>query len=155
MPIVEAIWEDQDAPQPARPYVSLKVISGPQSFGDDEPRTRNILSGATVVGVAVDVTGQRAVTVSVNCFSDTTLPSQSAQAILAIGQASLNIDGVLARLREAGIAIWDTGAITNLDFVEESGWTSRAAMDLRIGLASNLIGAESVPFIENVEITGP
>lgn len=63
--VSKVIWRDQGAPRPPRPYVGLKIISGPTITGDDDQRESS-------PGIYT-VVGQREMTVEIAVYGENSL----------------------------------------------------------------------------------
>lgn len=146
---------NQNAPQPVFPYVTLLV--GPaRSIGQDETAINaepvDALPGKEV---AIEVRGNREVTVSVNTYSmidpATEDASQDAHALIEALITSLSAPLYLDPLRAAGVSVLRVSDPQNLDALQADGWKQRAQCDVTFSVAAN--AEERVTYIETVEST--
>ena len=118
------IWTDQNAPQPAKPYITIAMlpfvkighdyIGRPDGSGDNK------------------ITGNREFTLSMT--HDGTTPYQALTAFENIRMA-LNKDSVLQTLRDGGIVFVDSFPIQNLNFLQDTEYQERRGMDLLFRIA--------------------
>jgi hypothetical protein len=147
------IWEDQDAPQPAYPYGSMRLTSGPRRVaGADEVRVT--YDGGQDLGheIGLEVGGLREITVTVQAHVNQrdSGPDDDATNFVTRLQSSLALPSVQELLRDAGLAVVEEGPVLNLGRVLDDTWVARAAMDVRLGLASNLV--ERTGYVATVAI---
>lgn len=131
---ITVIWSDEHANQPAWPYATVKIISGPVQLGHDERRATVDDKGT----VTREVRGPRDLTVScqVHCASDAA--GANATHYLGIAQASLGLPSVLEAFRAAGVAVVDAGDVQDLTFIAGGAVRSRGAMDVRLRVTSSI-----------------
>ncbi len=100
------------------------------------------------------VAGLREMTVSCQVHvgkEDVADPENHSRALMTAAQASLGLPSVLQGLRTAGLSVIDEGPVLTLDELVEDARISRAGMDVRFGLASNL--EERTGLLETVAIS--
>lgn len=114
------IWADQDGPRPARPYATLRLITGAVKLGGQDNLRVNE-SGVFYLN------GPREITVSINVMG------VSALDILTTARDSLDDPSVIDDLEADGIAIIEDGSPQNITELLETGFEERAQMDLKIG----------------------
>lgn len=150
---LETIWRNQNAPQPPYPYASLSFIAGPTKLGgQDEQRSSTDLGQPQGQEVLVESVGLRTATLSCQVYAakeDVLDPTKHARHLMSAAQSSLGLPSVIAKLSEAGLSIIEEGEVQNIDEVIENAFVSRANMDVRLGLASNV--SERTGFIEQVK----
>jgi len=147
---LQAIWANQDAPQPDWPYGILNRIVGSTKVGQDGVRY-------SIEGDRVDATfcGLRQFTVS--CQIDLGPIGQcrglDANAVLSAAQMALKFPGTLERFRAVDIACFgDNNPINQFDVVVGDVWNSRAQMDLDFYTAAN-VTEKGVDAFESVNIS--
>lgn len=104
--------------------------------------------------VLQEVAGLRDMTISCQVYvssPDVTDPTKHSRALMTAAQASLGLPSELARFQGVGLAIIEEGDVLNIDELIEDAFVSRANMDVRFGLASNL--SERTGFIQATEIS--
>lgn len=127
------------SPRPPKPYVTIKVISGPIATGLDEYRLN--------VGGTFDVTGLRKYTVNLQAFG------VEAYDILATLQTLIDNREKRAVLTDqADISVVNRGAVTDLSELLETGYESRASLDITFN-SSTAIDTEITP-IEKAAVSG-
>lgn len=158
---LEGIWENQNAPQPAYPYLSLLRQGEVDEGGIDETRQRSL----DVNGVpAVDPEDayeneeilyqsiQFAVTIQAHVDFDAgaTDPSCDAKRLLGILKRSLYQTSTIRHFKTAGLSIIAPQDVQDLSLVINGDWVSRAALDVTFRTAS--VMTERVGFIEQVQL---
>ena len=152
--VPEAIWENQDIPQPAYPYASMKIIAHSKEGGRDEIRTSTDLAQPLGQEIEMLATDQNQITLAISFHTDISsdgmTPASRARALAGKARSSLGLPGVLAFLREAGLAVVAEEGITDTSLVVNSDWLSRATFDVRLRVASQM--TERVGYIGKVEL---
>ena len=147
------IWRNQNAPQPPYPYAGLAIIAGPIKLGGkDEQRSSTALGQPPGQDVLVESVGLRTMTVSCRIYTakeDVLDPARHARHLMSVAQSSLGRPSVIAAFSDAGLSIIEEGDVQNIDEVIEDAFLSRANMEVRFGLASNV--SERTGFIEKVK----
>jgi len=146
------IWAGQHAAQPPYPFASLKLISGPVQYGQDDERHTTDLEQAQGEEIAVEVCGPRDVTVSCQVLTASDSPGSNAHHYLAIAQASLGLPSVFEAMRAENVVIVDAQPPQDLDFIASGAIKSRAAMDVRFRLQSSLV--ERTGYIQTIGVEG-
>lgn len=133
-----AIWEDQNAPQPARPYVTMD-ITGLSRIGDDAP------DDADNAGLR-DLIGDRDFTLTLNYFG------VSGMAYLDKLIQSAHMVTTHDTLLAGGVIFVSNEDILETTFLEEGGseYVERATVDIM--LRTHSVDEETVPLIENANI---
>ena len=148
-------WDDQAAPQPARPYVQLS-IAGPIELGvGDEKRVEETKDAQ---GVPEDLwvektRGEREITITVQVEADkqsSQNPRRHARAQATRLFSSLTIDSITAILETAGLAYRARNPIQNFSISIANEFVNRSAFEFVAGLASCVV--EDIDVIE--EVTG-
>lgn len=136
------VWTKQDAPRPARPYVSLDFLMGPAMEGSfDELRE---IPGAANEG-NFDVTGSRNISITVECYGDDSLEFAS------ILHGSLEKPTVQELLSSYGIALIRQEDVRDVTLAMETRMESRHQFDARFRIVSSSV--DRVGFIEKVLVT--
>lgn len=135
---VVVILADQDAPRPAYPFATVRLMNMRQ-YGFDDIRDMDDEGLATVAG-------QRGATVSVHYFGDNPMG--------AIMQAynSLEKQTALDQLYLSGIAVQSKEPIQNVSAALETHFDPHATFDFYIGISENNL--DDIGVIEQVELTG-
>lgn len=141
---VTLIWEDQSAPRPKKPYVSMNFLSPSQRIGFDESR---------VSGANFSLVGQRRFVVSINAFGENRMENEdaldAADLLEPVVQGMYRED-TLAALCESGLASVNEGEIRDLTALLESRYESRAQVDLTFH--RTVSQSEEITPIEKVEV---
>jgi hypothetical protein len=133
-PNVQVIWRNQSEPLPARPCVTLKLISGP-SPTDRDPSV--FIGGA---GQPITSGMQMEAVLSVQVFGNANLPNcPSALQMANDINTSLFSYAQRAQLNEGGIAIQGLGKVSNLTALEETQYEERAGFEVELGLVQNIV----------------
>lgn len=135
---VTVIWMDQSEVRPPRPYVGLKLISGPLKLGTDDLRQDN--------PGEFSVQGLRQFTLSVNAFGADSL------ALLSGLQTSTDKPTVIETLAADGIGIVQAGQIQDLTTGLDNRFESRHQMDVTL-YGKDIETDADVGTIEDVELT--
>lgn len=141
---LECILEEpvlQGAPRPALPYMSFKITTPAYKTGDDDAR---VVSGTTY-----NVGGQRRMTVSFHSYA---VEHEDAYNYMGLLQSSFETQSIQEVLRRAGVAVWVIGTVADLSQLLNTGYESRAQMDVTFGIAANI--TEDLGEIDTVEVTG-
>ncbi|NQY74604.1 MAG: hypothetical protein HRT90_07560 [Candidatus Margulisbacteria bacterium] len=132
------IWEEQDSPQPDSPYITLKIISGPDRVGSsdeflfDESSHRFSLDGIRSITLSIQVYGTRS------------------HDILSRLQASLEFPEVGDYFRSKMISMYDYSGISDISAELDTVFEKRTHMDVFFYIP---FGGEScVSVIEVVEV---
>lgn len=154
IPEEQVIFREQSEPLPPRPCVTLKIISGPRRLGTSDPI--RFQAGSDDIW---DIGGQRAITLSVQVFGNTT--QQDSAAVIA---NSLNISlskmsvtdllraGILdGAIRKGSLAVWEVGDVSDISALEETAFEDRAQFDVIMGVVDSVEDQPGV--IETVELT--
>jgi hypothetical protein len=134
--------ETQNAPRPAKPYFSFKMVSPAIKSGDDS---------AEQVGVSTTWNrgGQRKLVADFNAYG---CSHEDAYNYMALWQSALELETVQANLRASGVAVWLNGSVRDLSQLLVTGFEGRAQMEVNFGIAANL--TEDLSAIETVNVTG-
>lgn len=136
----QVIWAEQEGPRPERPYLTLKLITGPtktmaiDNFKYDNDLTKFVLNG------------DRSVVLSINAFGN------DAFDLLATLQNSLDDPTVIDELFENSLSILDDGDIRDVTLALETSFETRAVMEVTFGYAHKR--ETSVVDIQKVELEG-
>jgi hypothetical protein len=150
-------WADQDAPQPARPFVLLS-IAGPVELGiGDEKRTVEAPNSQPAPDDLwqEQTRGEREITITVQVEVDAQSsqdPRRHARAQATRLFSSLTIDSITNTLEAAGLAYRARNPIQNFSIPIADEFVNRSAFEFRAGLASCVV--EDISVIERVTGTG-
>jgi hypothetical protein len=152
----QAIWSDQNTPQPSYPYVTLKRSGFSESGLLDETRETTDLTQDAGEEIELLTTGPREITLAVTAHTDPAQgsydnPNANATALLSLAQSSLGQRSVLDAFDTAGIAIVERLPVEDTSVVVNGEWLSQAAMDVRLRVVSNM--TEDTGYIDKVKIT--
>ena len=147
-------WADQDLAQPPYPYLSFRRDSIVRTGAKDEVRTSTDLSQPQGQEIALETTGIREFTLTINAFVDEEAgandPNCDALFMLTLLQISLSQLSSQEIFCLAGLSVIEELAIVNLSQVVNGVFVSRAAMDVRFRTVFSNI--ERTGYIDTVEI---
>lgn len=153
--VPEAIWANQNAPQPAYPFCSMSIVSMIQEGGRDESRATTDLARDAGEEVELLTVNQIQFTLSLSFHTDPksggTSPQGRARALAQKARSSLAMRAVLDFLAAAGIAVVAEEGVTDTSVVVNGAWLSRATLDVRMRVVSQM--AQYAGFIEKVHLT--
>ena len=136
VPNNRVVWMEQGSPRPKLPYVGLKIIAGPRSYGDDDMRQ-------TAPGI-YSIEGQRALTVSVNIFGD------NAEEIAAVITNAMSKPSAQEALAAEFVSILTNTAPQNVSVPLETKFENRIQFDIDFGCV--MATTDDVGFIEQTGI---
>lgn len=148
------IWSDQDAPQPAYPYITMRIISGPLKLSEQDDVRQSFDAGQPLgEEIGRSTGGMREITVSIQAFQrqSSSTPSTSAMDALTRLQGALGMATYLTALRTAGLSVVEVGTVQNVSTEVDDSWSDRAAMDVRGRLAASV--TERGGYIDTTEIS--
>ena len=145
---IDVSEEDQRAPQPSYPYVTINFLPGiaPRAVRDER---RQKADGS------VAIVGQRDFVASIQIHVNSNDPQIHARTRLDSAVASLETPGVDQLFESVGLAVREKGQPQDFDLVVGSEWISRSQVDIRFGVASVL---ENIPettpgYFDKVEVS--
>lgn len=136
VPNAQVIWLEQGTPRPKLPYIGLKVISGPRTYGDDDMRQ-------TAPGV-YSMEGQRAFTVSLNVFA------ANAEDVAALIVSSMSKTSAMELLAARSLALLTHTDPQNVSVQLETKFENRIQFDIDFGCVMAV--SDEVGFIEQTGI---
>lgn len=136
VPNSQVVWMEQGAPRPKLPYIGLKVIAGPRTYGEDDMRQSS-------PGV-YSIEGQRAFTVSVNIFG------VNAEDIAAAIINAMSKPSTQESLAASSVALLTSTAPQNLSVPLETKFENRIQFDIELGCV--MAATDDVGFIEHTGI---
>lgn len=150
---IQTVWMNQSGPVPDYPYASLNIVSGPLPVSNiwelrhtfDGSRVGEEIEFTSCVPCTFNISAQFYVT-----LDDTRVPNYTSLQYAMKAQAGLTLPSYRSAFSTAGIAVIDTGNITNLDEVIADGYVSRSNLDVIFGAALNVTEYET--YIEQVEL---
>lgn len=148
LPAERVMWGNQTAPRPTYPYATITKISGPNPIGQAEQRS-------TTTGVApadtttLDIGANAEIVVSIKVHSLSATPAENAAAYIGAVFAALDIPTYVDPLRVQCAVRGINGPVNLPDMQVADVWISRAVLDVRLGIVSNV----SIPIdvIETVQ----
>jgi len=150
----QIIWANQNIPQPAYPYITLRRDSLIRLGGRDEIRQSVDMSQPQGQEVALETVGVREFTLTLNAFVDEQTgannPNCDAIYLLSVLQSSLSQQSIIEAFCLSGIAVVEELAVTDLSEVVNGLFISRASMGVRFRTTFTCI--ERTGFIDTVEI---
>lgn len=140
---LQVVWGNQNAPQPAWPYVSLLKTASPT------PRSIHGREQWNADGELV-IIGQREFGISMQVHvgpPDNVNPDCDGASIMEAALSTLGIPQTVIDFAAAGIALRDIGEPQPIDLVVGSEWINREAVDLRFGIVS-VLDFETAPGLD-------
>lgn len=133
-----SIRAEQNAPQPAKPYLTFRLSSSIQVHED-------AIGAPNSSGVAI-ISGNREFTLEVQGFGSGVLQ------VLSILLDSRNKPTINEYFTDNNLVLYDAGVILNITDLEESEYTERGSVEFffRIGSEIN----DTIGLIESTEISG-
>jgi hypothetical protein len=126
------IFADQDGPQPALPYLTVRIDGPRREGGRDELRETTSPGNPDGQEIEQASYGPRELTVRCQAFTASTAGGGAARELLQIAQSALGLPAALDGLAAAGLAVIDEGAVQVLNVVVETNFQGRASLDLRL-----------------------
>lgn len=150
---LEVVWvEDEHAPQVDRPYVALDIESISDVTGRLEIEEYDETSDTLVRSFAA----MQYVNLVADVRTNSTKPYENAMRFCDALITALDSSEYKEQLFEpAGMGVLSTGDILKIPLLEDDmRWKSRAQIQCRFSIASNLAGAESLDYINSAALTG-
>jgi hypothetical protein len=145
---LRVFWADQNAPQIARPYATIKLIGGPVKVASlDEQQDVTNLANSAGQEIEQTIRGQREITASCQVFTDDTV-SAAAYTLLGAAVTALSLPSVRDSLSSVGLALIEPGAIQDISALFEAKWQSRAQVDVRFRFVD--VAVEKTGYIATV-----
>lgn len=145
---ITAVWARQNAPRPANPFIGLKITQAPSPIAYDN---RQYTYDSTVGAYRINIAGQREFICNVQAFVQNDSPDASMTGAGIFGQwadASGYLSLLASELRSprtiddldlADVSLVEALPIIVLDDIALGEFDSRASMDVRFRIASNLV----------------
>ncbi len=111
-----AVWANQDGPRPARPFMVLDIISGPQSVGPAEERYK----AADTYTYGIRKRG----TLNIRVHADDALVRAASI------ENALELPSRTGILQAAGIAVWGGDGARDITELMDTAHEPRASLDL-------------------------
>lgn len=152
---VSVIWENQNIPQPAYPYLSLLRQSLVLLGGVPEKRITTDLGQPAGEEIELEATSMLEFTLTIQAHVDEATgandPAANAVALLNKVRASLGKLSVQRNFQDnLGLAIVEAMGVQDLSLVVNDEWLSRAAFDMR--LRTRTVMTETTGYIDKVEL---
>ena len=138
----------KDGPRPAKPYLTLKLLSGPSKKTIDDPL---VFNGEIEGEKNFDLVGIRGYTLSIQAFGR----EEKDEHVDALEDISTCLDDPDLKqiLRDkANIGISSKGDVLDLSSLVETGFEGKASLDIAFNSSNNK--ETNVGLIENVEVSG-
>ncbi|MCK5603480.1 hypothetical protein KAR91_16465 [Candidatus Pacearchaeota archaeon] len=136
---ITTIWANQNAPQPATPYITLNIISGPVKIGGSDTMFWDDVNDVFVLG------GERQFTLSIQSFGAGGLQAMSDLL------TSTEIPPVITdSFTDNGLAVGNNPAITDLTQMLSTTFEERKSMDVIFYTMDNT--ELTMTYIESVEL---
>lgn len=150
---LEAIFAEENGPQPDRPYVVLDWLSFPSGIGDDY-FVDTLDEDTDEIERALE--GVREATINVQVFTESTRAGENAAYYCDILANSLGSDSVVRdHFSPVRMAPWDVQSISKGNFAEDGRAISRAGFDIRFGFSAGTgQSSERAAIITSVALTG-
>jgi hypothetical protein len=148
---VTVVWAPQAGtfPMPAKPFVTLRLISTDNAQGAVSGTMDELRS--TADPLVWQFVHQRRHVLSVNAYSNATQQDGSAFDILSKINRRLQLASVQAALLAAGLRLWQTSAVRDLSAMLDTRGEGRAQCDY--ALATQDTTADAIGYIETVDLT--
>jgi hypothetical protein len=121
------IWANQNIPQPAKPYATLNVSSGPRKLHHDW--VEKTLNDATN-RIERKVVGVREFTVTAQAFSDNPRPGLDAMHYVSAAMSSLEAPSIKKHFRNNHMRVQSVSQAADLTNPVNGKFQSRAALDM-------------------------
>lgn len=136
------VWEDQKAPRPSKPYISLNIADFAQIGRDAMSVTGNASGQVTIVG-------NRELVLSVQCYG-------AGLSLLEAVRSSLERPSIIEYFFAKKIAFVDPQPVIDVAQLVDDTIEERAAMDLRFRVVQDQLDPEVAPdppeYIETVDL---
>lgn len=152
------IWADQAAPRPGYPYGVLNIHSS-RGLGTDDVTYEHDNGEDAGEDMIPTAAGHRVFTVSCQVLNMSSIQgatladNKTAQHYLDRARNSLALPSSLTILRASNISYVTTGQIIDLDESIESGWLSRASLDVEFGAVASSVDA-GISYINQALVSG-
>jgi hypothetical protein len=148
---VEAIWSSQNAPAPALPYLTLRLV-GPVRLGDQLASRTNLANPA---GQEIErtLTEHEEWTLSVHAFASPATGASAARALLQAAALKMQLPSQRDALSASGLALVEVGDTSDLTALVGSQHESRAQMDVRLRTVDQ--ATEKTGYIAKVGLASP
>jgi hypothetical protein len=127
---IPVIWAKTPGTQPPFPYGTLDFVVGPRRIGSFDPE---YFDAATE---EIAYSGVRELILSCQVYALPGTPTSRAQHYLSILQDSLSLDSIRDILYTSGVTIGLITTPVGLNFKTDTGWVSRANMDITVRVVS-------------------
>lgn len=150
-------WVHEDLIQANQPFCMLSILSGPtrEYAAPDEERIE--YDGGATEGKEIIQSRHswQKMTVNIQCFSNSLLPTQSAQYYLTLLHGILHFPMYKTALENAGLTVVRENGITDISDVEADKFVSRASLDIEFRLSLNVIPPADMGtgYIKTAEVT--
>lgn len=128
---VTVVWANQDAPRPARPYLTIAIISV-VAHGSDENTNVDDNGKQTTIGV-------REASVTISCFEAEDEPDpRRAAGRLSVLRDTLRTPGARDALFAGGLSVLGDQTVLNVPTVRGTKWQPQATLEMNIAFGTNV-----------------
>ena len=139
--VVTSEPEEADAPRPSNPYATIKILSPGIRYGWDW--LEDLGNGS------YNLSGPRGILVSFNLYGRSHEEAYNYAALLSSAFRSEDVAGYLA---QAGLSVWNIGAVTDISELLNTGYEGRANITCTFGTTS--VYAQSPGYVQTVVVDG-
>lgn len=149
----QIIWDGPNAPPPAKPFATLKLV-GPARLGlGGELTDETVLTNPAGQEVELTLAEHQEWVLSLQVLAAPTSGASSARALLAAGAMKLRLPSALDALRAAGVAVIEVGDTQDLSALFAADIESRAKVDVRLRTVDT--ATEKTGYIDSAGLTSP
>lgn len=149
--LTSVIRSSQDGPRPTAPFAEIRV-DGLKAVGAVDQLVDSYDAGGDAgEEITRTVSGQRDVPVTVRCYTQSAVGSDSALALLSRAQVGLALPSARDALAAAGLAPFDAGAVKAIPGVLDTRWEGRAELTVRFYLVVE--ASETTGYIATADVT--
>jgi hypothetical protein len=136
-----------DAPRPhyTQHLITLNITSIVAKGIDDLTQEYDDTAGAE--SITVSASGQRTISLSVQCETLDQSPANTARAALERARTRAWLPSSMALLRDANLSLQTMGSVSSVPYKADGHWYSRYVLDVKIGATST----ETDTPIESIE----
>jgi len=151
---LETVWRHQSAPQPAYPFGSLKIMTGPNAIpAEFELRTETDVNRPQGYEIEMTVCAPCLLTVSCQAYvegEDVSKPDGDARSYLNKARAALFLPSQQSLFKAAELSVTRSNPVNDISALTNERFVSRAGMDVEFNCAMNL--SEFAGYIKKVAV---
>lgn len=145
-------WTNEDRPERAFPYVTLKRAGTSRLAPMDEKLEVTNLAAPLGEEIEQTLAGDREFVISCQCRTSSDAPGATANHYLQSMEAALQKPSVRLALRTAGAVVVESEPILDLDQIVGEQWASGASMDVRFRILGTV--TSTTGYIAKVGVEG-